>query len=413
MKKTCFVIIGYGIKTDYATGREIDLDKTYRTIIEPAFNELDFLCFRASDIQHSGMIDIPMYENILKADFVIADLTTLNPNVLYELGIRHAVRKNTTMVISDKDLKYPFDLSHIVIDSYEHLGKAIDYEEVLRFKNLLKEKISQLLANPITDSPIYSLFPHLNVPSFTEQEIKDLQADKNSEQSISDLLNEAESAKNSSDFTKAIELLEKASKFTPANHFIIQRLALATYKSKKPTPKEALEKAKTILTSLNPEVTTDIETLGLSGAINKRLFELENKIEFLNKALWFYERGYYISNDYYNGINAAYLHTIKSTLENDKFEAYSHYGQANIIRKKVIEICNEIIESKIWADRDDKQWVYFSLAEAFLGIGDINNVEITIGKAMEEIKGDFSVKSFLEQQQKLTDVIELFKSRNL
>src|SRR4051812_4881326 len=117
MQKTCFVIIGFGVKTDYATGREIDLDKTFKNIIEPAFTELDFVCYRASDIQHSGVIDVPMYENILKADFVVADLTTLNPNVLYELGIRHAVKKNTTIVISDKSLKYPFDLSHIIIDS--------------------------------------------------------------------------------------------------------------------------------------------------------------------------------------------------------------------------------------------------------------------------------------------------------
>src|SRR5688572_14057731 len=130
-QKTCFVIIGYGIKTDFATGRDINLDKTYANIIEPVFKELDFLCFRASDITHSGMIDLPMYENILKADFVIADLTTLNPNVLYELGIRHSVRKNTTLIISEKELKYPFDLSHIIIDQYEHLGKAIDFDEVI------------------------------------------------------------------------------------------------------------------------------------------------------------------------------------------------------------------------------------------------------------------------------------------
>ena len=90
-QKTCFVIMGFGIKTDYRTGRNLDLDKTYFNIIKPVFEELGYLCFRADEIKHSGMIDIPMYENILKADFVVADISTLNPNAIYELGVRHAV----------------------------------------------------------------------------------------------------------------------------------------------------------------------------------------------------------------------------------------------------------------------------------------------------------------------------------
>lgn len=81
-QKTCFVIMGFGIKTDFRTGRDIDLDKTYKNIIKPVFDKLGFLCFRADDIKHSGVIDYHMYDNIIKADFVLADISTLNPNVL-------------------------------------------------------------------------------------------------------------------------------------------------------------------------------------------------------------------------------------------------------------------------------------------------------------------------------------------
>lgn len=49
--KTCFVIIGFGKKTDYQTGRVIDLDKTFEYIVKPVFEELDFFCFRASEIK--------------------------------------------------------------------------------------------------------------------------------------------------------------------------------------------------------------------------------------------------------------------------------------------------------------------------------------------------------------------------
>lgn len=411
MQKTCFVIIGFGVKTDHATGREIDLDKTFKNIIEPVFTELGFLCYRASDIQHSGVIDIPMYENILKADFVVADLTTLNPNVLYELGIRHAVKKNTTIVISDKLLKYPFDLSHILIDSYEHLGKAIDYDEVVRFKELLKVKIQALLNEPKIDSPIYTFFPNLNVPSFTEEEIKEIQESKDEEESITELLNDAEEAKDKKDYPTAIKLLEKAAKINLGSDFILQRLALATYKSKLPDAISALSNAELILEELNPKQTTDIETLGLSGAINKRFYEELDEVEFLEKALWFYKRGFYIGNDYYNGINAAYLYTIKATLDENEFEAFANFGNSMIVRKRVVEICEEIMKSKIWDERDDQQWVLLSLAEAHFGLNQMDKVEETLVKVREFLKGEFSMDTFLEQQAKLNAAIELFNEK--
>lgn len=58
MKKTCFVIIGYGTKTDYATGREINLEKTYHNMIKPVFEKLDIECFRSSDLKQTEVIDV-------------------------------------------------------------------------------------------------------------------------------------------------------------------------------------------------------------------------------------------------------------------------------------------------------------------------------------------------------------------
>lgn len=411
MEKTCFVIIGYGIKTDYSTGREIDLDKTFKNIIEPVFKDLGFICYRASDIQHSGVIDIPMYENILKADFVVADLTTLNPNVLYELGIRHAVRKNTTIIISEKELKYPFDLSHILIDSYEHLGKAIDYDEVMRFQSYLRKKVNSLLESPKIDSPIYSLFPNLNVPTFTMEEIEEIKEQKEAEKSVSELIYEAEIAKEKSDYARAILFLEKAIKITPLDDFIIQRLALSTYKAKQPNALIALNKAENILKPLNPEQTTDVETLGLSGAINKRLYEELGDENYLNKSLWYYEKGFYIRNDYYNGINAAFVLTLKSVLVEEKFEAIAYFGRANIIRKQVIEICQSIITSKIWEERDDKPWVMLTLAEAYFGLEMKNFIEEPVAKAKEYLNGNFSIETFLQQQEKLDNALKRFKHK--
>src|SRR5437868_6804263 len=87
----CFVVMGFGKKTDFESGRTLDLDKTYRNIIEPAVKDAHLKCIRADDIVHSGVIDVWMYEQLLEADVVVADLSTANNNAFYELGVRHAL----------------------------------------------------------------------------------------------------------------------------------------------------------------------------------------------------------------------------------------------------------------------------------------------------------------------------------
>ena len=141
----CFVVMGFGTKTDYATGRKLDLNKSYRLLIKPVVEEKGLACIRADEIRHSGSIDVPMYRELLKADVVIADLSTANANAFYELGIRHALRPHTTIVISEDKLAYPFDFNHIKITSYTHLGEGIEYEEVERFRKILGETLQAVL----------------------------------------------------------------------------------------------------------------------------------------------------------------------------------------------------------------------------------------------------------------------------
>src|SRR5262245_5959185 len=68
MSRSCFVIMGFGKKTDFATGRVLDLDKSYRNVIKPAVQEAGLECVRADEITHSGVIDVPMYRQLLDAD---------------------------------------------------------------------------------------------------------------------------------------------------------------------------------------------------------------------------------------------------------------------------------------------------------------------------------------------------------
>src|SRR5437763_6294427 len=171
-KKTCFVVMGFGKKTDFETGRTLDLDKSYQNLIKPAIEDAGLVCIRADEIVHSGLIDVPMYEQLLKADVVVADLSTSNRNAVYELGVRHALRPYTTVIIAEEMMmKSPFfDLNHIVIRQYRHLGEDIGVSEAKRFTSELTDAIRQIMAIESTsrgDSPVYKFIDRLTPPSIS------------------------------------------------------------------------------------------------------------------------------------------------------------------------------------------------------------------------------------------------------
>ena len=95
--KTCFVIspIGSDGSDIYKKFKEV-LDY----IIKPAVEESGYglTVIRADDIKQSGSIIKDILQSLLNAHVVIADLTNQNPNVFYELGVRHALRPRTILI---------------------------------------------------------------------------------------------------------------------------------------------------------------------------------------------------------------------------------------------------------------------------------------------------------------------------
>ena len=163
---SCFVIMGFGEKTDFQSNpqRVLNLNMTYANIIKPAVEETGHTCIRADEIIHSTVIDKPMYDNLLSADLVIADLSTANANAIYELGVRHALRPHRTIVMAENNFSFPFDLNHLSIVKYEHLGKDIGFSEVMRVKQILRTKITTLMGSPEVDSPVFLFIPSLQAP---------------------------------------------------------------------------------------------------------------------------------------------------------------------------------------------------------------------------------------------------------
>src|SRR5438552_1307734 len=159
----CFVIMGFGEKTDFQSNpqRVLNLNRTYANIIKPAVEAAGHVCLRADEIIHSTVIDKPMYDNLLGADLVVADLSTSNVNAAYELGVRHALRPHRTIVMAEGNFKFPFDLSHLSILKYKHAGEDIGFDEVMSVRKALQEKIAALMDSPEPDSPVFIFIPTL------------------------------------------------------------------------------------------------------------------------------------------------------------------------------------------------------------------------------------------------------------
>ena len=151
-KKKCLVLQGFGEKTDLTDGRRLNLDASYQ-VIKEAVEEAGLQCLRADEIVHSGLIDVAIYEQILHADLVIADLSTYNLNAAYELGVRYGLKPYATIIVAEEKFKNPFDVSHMTIHYYKHLGEDIGVSEARRFKGELKDAIMGIIDAHKPDSP--------------------------------------------------------------------------------------------------------------------------------------------------------------------------------------------------------------------------------------------------------------------
>ncbi|MDH3530674.1 MAG: DUF4071 domain-containing protein, partial [Acidobacteriota bacterium] len=84
-KPLCFILMPFGQKRD-ASGRTIDFDRVYEDLIKPSIEDAGMEPIRADEEQTGGIIHKPMYERLVLCEFAVADLTTANANVFYELG---------------------------------------------------------------------------------------------------------------------------------------------------------------------------------------------------------------------------------------------------------------------------------------------------------------------------------------
>lgn len=370
MEKTCFVIMGFGKKMDYRNAKMVDLDLIYKKVIKKLFQEEQFKEYkliRADEISSSEIIDISMYTLLMKADLVIADISTSNENALYELGIRHALKPYSTIIMMQKseNFEIPFDLSHNRILSYSDYGEELDEKESEEIRSNLRKFVSNSESAKI-DSPFYTYLPGIKPPTIDENEYRTIVKEAiQKDNTISKLVKKAEELKNKSKFEEAVKIWGKLHEIIPKNEYIIQQLAFAIYKSKKPNKRMALWNALKIINQLNPENSLDLETLGISGAIYKRLFLLDGNYDYLSKAKSLYERGYIIKRDYYNGENLANCQVLALQKEKISEEERNYLIYSC---KKIYTDLIEIIEKSL-GEAERNYWMYATMATSCLCVG--------------------------------------------
>lgn len=151
----CFVLMPFGKKMD-AAGRVTNFDSVYTKIIAPAVSQAGLEPIRADEEKIGGTIHKPMFERLMLCHYAVADITGANPNVFYELGIRHAMRPRSTVIVFGEGTVLPFDIALVRGIAYktDGAGEPVDVETTL---GQIAGQLQAARGNPLDDSPIFQL----------------------------------------------------------------------------------------------------------------------------------------------------------------------------------------------------------------------------------------------------------------
>lgn len=340
----CFVLMPFGKKPD-ATGIMIDFDAVYKELISPAIGEAGLEPIRADEEMAGGIIQKPMFERLILCPFAVADLTTANANVFYELGVRHAARPwSTVAIFYSGGARLPFDVADLRALPYK-LNSADTPADVANDKAALVDRLVAAFKaaedKPLMDSPIFQLldgFPNITSDKtdvFREQvqysaEIKsrleearrhgvdDIRA---IEKELGDIKNQESgvvidlflSYRSVEAWDDMIALVDKMSHPLAATVLVQEQLALALNRAGQS------EKAEKVLTDLIERRGPSSETYGILGRVYKDRWEsaLKSGDKFLargivDKAIEAYMRGFESDwRDAFPGINAVTLMELK------------------------------------------------------------------------------------------------------
>lgn len=169
--KTCFAIMPYGDPQKdgpAGTGTQREHFDQVFDFISRSVTDLGIKPLRSDRHAEAVPIHSKMLNDIIDADLAIVDITGANPNVYYELGVRHTARRNCTLLIGYGETKPPFNITGIRVISYDLKDDA----SIKASMDALQGAIVANLSSRVTDSLVHAHLPGLNV-SRPQQPLKD------------------------------------------------------------------------------------------------------------------------------------------------------------------------------------------------------------------------------------------------
>jgi MAP3K TRAFs-binding domain len=335
----CFVLMPFGIKPD-ADGRSIDFDEVYELLLAPAVREVGLEPLRADQELIGGVIHKPMYERLVLAEYAVADLTTANPNVFYELGVRHAVRPYSTVLVNAENHDFPFDLAPDRFHAY-----SLDEEGGLEDPEADRRRLVNVLRaarGAVFDSPVFQLIDDFPVPEIDRLKTDTFRSEAAYSAAVRERLAVARregtesvqavmadlgpledveagvlvdlliSFRATEDWQRMIDLVEAMSEPIGRTKLVREQYGFALNRAGRSADAER------VLEQVLDRYGASSETLGLLGRIYKDRFKAERKSSplraagYLDKAITTYRRGFEADwRDAYPGINVLALMEVR------------------------------------------------------------------------------------------------------
>jgi tetratricopeptide (TPR) repeat protein len=170
MAMHAFVVMPFGIK------EEIDFDRVYADLIKPSLEAAGLVAFRADEEARAGNIRKDMFQELLLADLVVVDASLDNPNVWYELGIRHALRERDVVIIACRNERLPFDIATDRVLRYRRKAGELDPTTLEADRDALKQCVVATMRARSDDSyrssPVYAMLPSLSEPDWKSLKVR-------------------------------------------------------------------------------------------------------------------------------------------------------------------------------------------------------------------------------------------------
>jgi len=444
MKPHAFAVMPFGSKPD-VDGNLIDFNRVYKDYIARALEDAGLEVFRADQELRAGDIRTDMFQELLVADLVVADLTLANPNVWYELGVRHALRARGVVIVCGGKVTTAFDLYTDRKLRYSVKDGGPDPTTLENDRKALTKMVKATMESwhGRKVSPVYQLMPNLQEPDWKALRIGDVREFWEQHEDWEDRVTGARRAGNCGDvlvladeapvaafraeawikagetlrkaerFKFALEQLERGLEIDPENlkglreqGICLQRLALAS------VPGHSIDRARQHYKRVLDDFPKDPETWALLGRVDKDAWiaswripgktpeemraEAADEDARLRDTIESYASGYRRNpNHYYSGINALTLMHLYRHLTDD-----ARYDREAVLIEGAVRFA-----AQCETDEQALFWAKATIGDVEVLVGTPDTVKAAYKEAIAKNDKDwFSLNSCVAQLQLLKEL---------